>query len=118
MTMMDEYNRLYRKREKIGEYAEKSEETPALSSTHNPLGTHGLWGTPNKKIPEKQQLPAYIQNIAHALVRGGMDESQAIATAVASVRRWASGKGNVHPEVIAASRAAVKEWEDLKASHG
>lgn len=95
----------------------KSERTPALSSTHNPLGTQGLWGTPSKKIPEKQQLPAYIQNIAHALVRGGMGESQAIATAIASVKRWASGKGNVHPEVVEASGRALAEWNALRASH-
>ena len=97
--------------------ADKSERTPALSSTHNPLGEQGLWHTPSKKVPEKQQLPAYIQNIAHALLRDGMDESQAIATAINAVKRWASGKGNVHSEVIAASRSALDEWEKLKESH-
>jgi len=34
------------------------------------------------------------------------------------VKRWAAGKGRVHPEVIAASQRALREWEDLKASHG
>jgi hypothetical protein len=47
-----------------------------------------------------------------------MSESAAIATAVNSVKRWAAGKGRVHPEVIAASQRALREWEDLKASHG
>jgi hypothetical protein len=39
---------------------EKSELTPALSTQHNPLGTRGLWHTPSKKVPERQQLPAYL----------------------------------------------------------
>jgi len=96
---------------------EKSEQTPALSSTHNPLGTHGLWNTPDRHTAERQQLPAYIQNIAHALIRNGMEEGQAIATAINAARRWASGKGNVHPEVIEASRNALAEWEKLKETH-
>jgi hypothetical protein len=96
---------------------EKSAKTPELSSTHSPLGTQGLWHTPSKKIPDKQQLPAYHQNIAHALMRSGMSESAAIATAINATRRWASGKGKVHPEVVAAARAALAEWEHLKATH-
>lgn len=96
---------------------EKSQKTPELASEHNPLGQQGLWHTPSKKVPQKQQLPAYIQNIAHALVRNGMSESQAIATAVNSVRRWASGQGKVHPEVRQAAQAALAEWEKLKESH-
>jgi hypothetical protein len=96
---------------------EKSAKTPELSSTHNPLGTQGLWRTPSKKVPERQQLSAYHQNIAHALMRNGMSESVAIATAINATRRWASGKGKVHPEVVAASRAALAEWEHLKAAH-
>lgn len=95
----------------------KSQQTPALASTHHPLGEQGLWHTPSKKIPEKQQLPAYIQNIVHALMRNGMGESQSIATAINATRRWAKGKGKVHPEVIAASQAALAEWERLKESH-
>jgi hypothetical protein len=89
----------------------KSAETPELSTTHRPLGTHGLWGS------KSDQLPAYIQNIAHALIRGGMSESQAIATAVGSVKRWASGRGKVTPEVRAAAAKAVGEWESLRAQH-
>ena len=37
---------------------EKSEQTPVVSTQHSPLGVHGLWHTPSKKVPEKQQLPA------------------------------------------------------------
>lgn len=35
--------------------------------------------------------------------------------AIGVVRRWAGGGGNVHPEVVAASRKAIAEWESLKA---
>jgi hypothetical protein len=96
---------------------EKSAKTPELASQHNPLGTHGLWHTPSKKVPVKQQIPAYLQNIAHALIRGGMGESQAIATAINAARRWANGEGKVHPEVRQAAQAALEEWERLKESH-
>jgi hypothetical protein len=102
---------------------EKSEQTPVVSTVHHPLGTHGLWGTPSKKVPEKQQLPAYIQNIARALMRDhGMEESQAISTAVNAVKRWAQGNlgeahGHVHPEVQQAAQRALDEWEKLRASH-
>lgn len=96
---------------------EKSEKTPELASEHNPLGEQGLWHTPTKRVPRKQQLPAYHQNIAHALMRSGMSESVAIATAINATRRWASGKGKIHPEVRRASQAALEEFERLKASH-
>lgn len=94
-----------------------SAETPELSSTHNPLGHEGLWHTPDKHTPEKQQLTAYHQNIAHALMRNGMSESVAIATAINATKRWAKGKGKVHPEVVAASQRALAEWGHLKATH-
>lgn len=102
--------------------AEKSAETPSLESTPDPLGPNGLWRTPSKKVPEKQHLPYYIQHIAHALMRNGMDESQAIATAINAVKRWARGDlgeahGHVHPEVRQASQRALQEWERLKETH-
>lgn len=95
----------------------KSEQTPSLSSTPAPLGNRGLWHTPDKHAPAKQKLPNYIEHIAQALIRNGTGESQAIATAISAVKRWAKGKGRVHPEVQAASQAALAEWEKLKASH-
>lgn len=101
----------------------KSEDTARVSTEHHPLGTHGLWHTPSKKVPEKQQLPAYFQNTARALMRDhGMDESQAIATAINAVKAWAEGKAfggkvKVTPEVQRAARAALDEWAKLKESH-
>lgn len=102
---------------------EKSAQTPELESTPDPLGSEGLWHTPSKKIPGKQKLPDYIEHIAHALQRDqGMDEQQAIATAINAVKRWAEGNlhwghGKVTPEVQAASRRALQEWEHLKETH-
>jgi hypothetical protein len=107
----------------IRDAAGKSEETPVVSTVHHPLGTEGLWHTPSKKVPVLQQLPAYIQNVARALIRDhDMEESQAIATAVNAIKRWARGENTgwgrkVTPLVQAAAQRALREWEDLKASH-
>lgn len=94
-----------------------SAETPSLVVTPAPLGSQGLWHTPGKHSPVKQKLPNYIEHIAQALMRDGMSESIAIATAINAVKRWAKGKGKVHPEVISASQSALAEWERLKESH-
>ncbi len=96
---------------------DKSAQTPELASHHAPIGHQGLWHTPSKKVPEKQQLPAYIQNIRNALMRNGHDEQTAHAIAIGAVKRWASGRGKVHPEVRQASAAAVAEFEALRAAH-
>jgi hypothetical protein len=101
----------------------KSAQTPLASTVHHPLGTHGLWRTPSRKIPERQQLPAYIQNTARALIRTqGMDESRAIATAIAAMREWAAGtsfggKEKVTEEVRQAAKDALSEWDRLKETH-
>jgi hypothetical protein len=101
----------------------KSAETPVVSTVHHPLGREGLWHTPSKKVPEKQQLPAYVQSTARALMRDhGMGESEAIATAINAVKAWArgeafGGKVKVTPEVQEAARRALEEWADLRASH-
>ena len=100
----------------------KSAQTPRLESTPDPLGPNGLWNTPDKHVPTPQKLPDYVEHIAHALQRAGMEESQAIATAINAVKRWAQGNlgeahGHVHPEVQAAALRAVAEWERLKETH-
>ena len=82
-----------------------------------------MWHTPSKKVPELQQLPAYHQNTARALMRDeGMSESEAIATAVNAIKEWAQGRAfggkvKVTPEVQAAAQRADAEWERLKESH-
>jgi SPP1 gp7 family putative phage head morphogenesis protein len=88
----------------------RSAQTPVLSSVHAPLGTHGLWGD------KARQLPAYIQNVAHALERAGHPESEAIEIAIGVVKDWAAGKGKVSAVVQAAAAKAIAEWEALKAA--
>jgi hypothetical protein len=93
---------------------EESKQTAALSVTHAPIGKGGKnWVT--KTAPGNTgQLPAYIQNIRNAIMRGGKSESEATAIAVGRVQDWASGQGGVHPEVKAAAAKAVAEWEALR----
>ena len=56
-------------------------------------------------------------------MRAGHDEQSAHALAVAAVTRWSKGnlkwgpKRHVTPEVIAASRQALAEWEELRRHH-
>jgi hypothetical protein len=87
----------------------------AKASVHEPVGRPGgpgLWR--HKGL----QLPAYIQHIANDLrEKRGMDTSRAIATAIAAVKRWAAGGGNVDAGTRAAAQKALAEWEALKASH-
>lgn len=89
-----------------------SVDTARLSTVHNKLGKPGGPGLFGDK---SLQLPAYIQNIAKALIRSGKPKSSAIAIAVATVKKWAAGGGGVSPEVRAAAAKAVAEWEAAKA---
>lgn len=75
-----------------------------------PLGTGDNW------LKKVGGLPAYIRAIAHSLRRGGMDESRAISTAIATVKRWAVGGGNVTAATRARAAKAVAEWEVKKAA--
>ena len=101
----------------------KSAQTPVVSTVHHPLGTEGLWHTPDRHVSAAQQLPAYIQNTARALMRDhDMEESQAIATAINAVKEWAAGRAfgghvKVTDEVRQAAQRALQEWEDLKRTH-
>jgi hypothetical protein len=52
--------------------------------------------------------------VAHALMRKGMPQGQAIPTAVNRVKRWAAGLDNVRPQVQAAAKAAIAEWNAKK----
>jgi hypothetical protein len=102
----------------------KSARTPMLESTPRILGPHGLWHTPDRHVGHRQKLPDYVEQVAGALMdQQGMGEEQAIATAINAIKRWARGdlhwgvRRKVTPEVIAASRRALQEWEALRASH-
>lgn len=61
-------------------------------------------------------LPKYIREVAHAMVRKGKTESQAIRMAIGIVRNWAEGKGKgTSPAVKAAAVKAIAEWEAKRA---
>lgn len=90
-----------------------SAETAALASTPHPLGKPG---GPGLFGDRSLSLPPYVQNIAHSLMtKRGMDRSKAIQVALGTVKNWASGQGDVRPEVRAAATAAVAAWEAAKA---
>ena len=72
--------------------AAKSARTPMLEVTPRMLGPEGLWHTPDRHVGGKQKLPDYIEQVAGALMdQQGMGESEAIATAINAIKRWAAG---------------------------
>jgi hypothetical protein len=91
-------------------------ETPEASTVPKPIGRPdgpGLWHH------KHWMLPPYIQHVAHALMRHGHGEEDAIHMAVGIVKNWAKGhdgKGHrTHPDVRAAAAANVARWEELRA---
>lgn len=77
----------------------------------SPVGTPG--GRQNW-VDKVGGLPTYIRMVAHALIRKGMSEQRAIATAVNTIKKWAAGADNVRPQVQAAAAKALAEWEAKK----
>jgi hypothetical protein len=75
----------------------------------SPLGAGKNW------VTSVGGLPLFIRAIAHALLRSGHSESQAIEIAVGVVKNWASGGGKVTEKTRAKAAAAVAEWEKKKA---
>lgn len=69
-------------------------------------------------VEKRGGLPDYVRIVANALVRSGHDRSRAIAMAIAAMKRWARGGGNVSPKVQAAAAKAVAQWEAMKGSSG
>jgi hypothetical protein len=76
----------------------------------SPIGEKKNW------VTDVGGLPEFIRAIAHALIRDGHSESEAIQMAVGVVKNWASGQGHVKPETRAKAAAAVAEWESKKAA--
>jgi hypothetical protein len=87
-----------------------------VCSGPGPCDTSPLGTSTKPWIAKVGGLPLYIRAIAQALQRKGHSESSAIATAVATVKRWAAGGGNVSAETRARAAAAVAEWESKKAA--
>lgn len=67
-------------------------------------------------VEEGGGLPKFIEDIADSIHRKrGKSISQAIQLAVAAVKRWARGGGNVNADTRAKAAEAVAAWEALKA---
>jgi hypothetical protein len=94
-----------------------SAETPMLAATPAPLGKPGGPGLYRLK---GAKLPNYIENMRNALMRGGMSEGRATATAISRCKVLAAT--SKHPEVKAAAAAAIAELKATaaraKAAHG
>jgi hypothetical protein len=87
---------------------------PGVITPGGRIGDPSPVGTPGGKqnwVDKVGGLPTYIRMVAHALIRQGKSESHAIAIAVATMKRWAAGAGNVSAKVQAAAAAALAEWE-------
>jgi peptidoglycan hydrolase-like protein with peptidoglycan-binding domain/2'-5' RNA ligase len=76
--------------------------------------SHFSTSTDSNWVARAGGLPKYILEVAHALIKSGHDESSAIATAVATMKRWSAGGGHVRPQVQAAASEALAEWEKMK----
>lgn len=75
----------------------------------SPLGHGDNW------VTRVGGLPAYIREIAHALIRSGHSESEAIQLAIGTVQRWARGGSHVKADTQAKATAALAEWNAKKA---
>lgn len=94
---------------------QESPQTAALSVTHAPIGKGGKNWITRTAPGNTGELPAYIQNVRNGIMKHGKSESEATQLAIGVVRNWASGKGNVSPEVRAAAAKAVAQFEALRA---
>lgn len=71
-------------------------------------------GTPGGRqnwVDKAGGLPAFVRAVAHALIRAGHSKQQAIQLAVGTIRRWASGGGDVTDKTRAKAAAAIAEWD-------
>ena len=70
------------------------------------------WSPKENWVDRAGGLPAYIEEIALALIRDhGFPRERAIPIAINRVKRWAAGGDNVHPDTRAKAAKAVAEWE-------
>lgn len=79
----------------------------------SPIGLRPNW------ITKVGGLPLFVRAVAHALIRDGHTESEAIQIAIGVIYDWAEGKGNVTAKTRAKAAATVASWEAKKAAaHG
>lgn len=76
----------------------------------SPIGLKPNW------ITKVGGLPLFARAVAHALIRNGHTESDAIQIAIGVIQDWAHGGGNVTAKTRAKAAATVAEWEAKKAA--
>ena len=87
---------------------------PGMITPGGRVGDPTPVGTPGGKqnwVDKAGGLPTYIRMVAHALMRQGQTETEAIRNAIGSMKRWARGGGGVSAKVSAAAAAALAEFE-------
>lgn len=81
----------------------------------SPLGEGKNW------VTEVGGLPSFARAIAHALIRDGHSEQEAIQIAIGRIKDWAvggtayGGNSKVTPQTQAKAADALAEWEAKKA---
>lgn len=82
------------------------------------MGT-GLDRSPGKNWVEMTgRLPAYVEEIAKSIhEKRGLPLEQAIPIAIAQIKKWAAGGGDVSAETRARAAKALAQWEALKAEN-
>lgn len=102
--------------DEVGELVTADEVQAALTAAAesrydtSPLGMGKNW------VTSVGGLPRFIRAIAHALIRNGHSESNAIQIAVGVVKNWAAGGGDVSAKTRAKAAKALAEWEAKKAA--
>lgn len=75
------------------------------------------WSPKKNWVENSGGLPKYIEDIALALIRGGMKRERAIPVAINRCKVWAAGGGGVNADTRAKAAAAIAQWEALKAKN-
>lgn len=89
----------------------------AISPGGRPINYGSLDKSPRKNwVENKGGLPPYVRGVARGIAKshGGAVTSRDIAIAIARMKVWAAGGGNVRPAVRAAAAKAVAQWEAMK----
>lgn len=73
------------------------------------------WSPKKNWVENEGGLPKYIEDVALALIRGGMTRERAIATAISQIKRWIADP-DTKPDTKAKAIAAIAQWEKMKAS--
>lgn len=100
--------------------AQAEDEDEASASDGEEKGSSAsLNRSPKKNWVEKSgELPAYVREIARSVSqKRDVPLERAIPIAIATVKRWARGGGDVSAETKAKAAKAVAEWEKLKAAN-